>query len=399
MGLSFHFEYYVALLSALVAVLLFFAHREKSLSPRILAAYFLCASYMLFLHTLVRYGDFIYFPHLWRTNEIVGMLNPALAFIYVRSVLEQRYQFRRSDIVLLSLSIIMVFCFLHFYMQPADYKRTVILTALSNKSVYVQANEGILPPGVALLTRSTFGIIMIVCQFVLLYRWYTRTRPLLPNSRQNLNIFRWLLFLSTAIGLTFCLLIGQHIFQFFHEKDFYWVISTTLMTTLFSTLIYLFLQPAILYGLQGWSSAEETSFAPGPPVETKKANRRADSSKADSGLIREKVEQHLTDNKPFIARGYAIANLSAEIGVPLYQLSAFINQQYGQSFNEFINGYRIKYIKEVLLKEPGVEHYTLEALGKKAGFNSRSTFIAAVKKQTGQTPSAFLQDINLDAGS
>lgn len=396
MGLSFHLEYYVSLLSALVALLLYFAHRERSLAPQILALYFLCASYMLFLHALVRYGDFIYFPHLWRTNEFVGMLNPALAFIYVRSVLEQRYQFRRSDIILLSLSIIMALFFLDFYIQSADYKRSVIMPALSNKSVYVQAKEGLLPPGVALMIRSVFGITMVAGQFVLLYLWYTRTRPLLPNSSQNLNIFRWLLFLSSAIGLTFCLLIAQHIFQFFHEKDFYWVISTTLMTTLFSTLLYLFFKPNILYGLQGWTTVEKEDLPAGSSAEIKKISRRGDISKSYGGVIREKVELHLIEKKPFLGKGYTIANLSAEIGVPLYQLSAFINQQYGQSFNEFINGYRINYIKEILLKEPGIENYTLEALGKKAGFNSRSTFIAAVKKQTGQTPSSFLQHIDLN---
>jgi Tfp pilus assembly PilM family ATPase len=77
------------------------------------------------------------------------------------------------------------------------------------------------------------------------------------------------------------------------------------------------------------------------------------------------VESHIQQQKPFLRRGYTIANLSAEVGVPLYQLSAFINQQYGQSFNEFINGYRIHYIKEVLLNEPGADQYTLEAMGKK----------------------------------
>jgi AraC-like DNA-binding protein/membrane protein YdbS with pleckstrin-like domain len=391
MELSFHYEYFISLLTAVVALILLFAHREQSLSPRILALFFLCVSYMVFFYALVRYGDFIHFPHLWRTSVFVGTLQPVLAFIYVRSVLEQRYGFQRSDILLLAVPFLLALTFLGFYILPAEAKEGVIREALSNKSLYLQENEGILPPRFALLFRDFFAISLVMAQGVLLYRWNKHTRPRLPENPQNRSIFRWLVFLTATIGLTFALTTIQQLFQFFQAKDFYWITSSTVMVAVVSALVYLLIRPNILYGLHGWvKPVIQETLPDGPAAETKPLSRKWHMSAAYGEKLRDKVEAYIGAQQPYLRRGYTIANMSAELGVPLYQLSAFINQQYGQSFNEFINGYRVQYIKDVLLKEPDAEQYTLEALGKKAGFNSRSTFIAAVKKQTGQTPSAFL---------
>lgn len=391
MELGFHYEYFISLLTAVVALVLFFVHRERTLSPRILALFFLCVSYMVFFYALVRYGDFVHFPHLWRTSVLVGTLQPVLAFIYVRSVLEQRYGFRRSDILLLSVPFLLALTFLGFYILPAEAKEGVIREALSNKSLYLQENEGILPPRFALLFRDFFALGLVAGQLVLLYRWNKHTRPRLPDNPQNLAIFRWLVFFTGTIGLTFALTTIQQVFQFFQTKDFYWMTTSTVMVAVVSALVYLFIRPNILYGLHGWAKpAIPEKPLDAAVAETKPSSRRVQISTEYGDMLHRKVETYLGEQKPFLRRGYTIANMSAELGVPLYQLSAFINQQYGQSFNEFINGYRVRYIKDVLLKEPDAEQYTLEAIGKKAGFNSRGTFIAAVKKQTGQTPSAFL---------
>ena len=72
-------------------------------------------------------------------------------------------------------------------------------------------------------------------------------------------------------------------------------------------------------------------------------------------------------------------------------LSAFINQAYGKNFNEWVNENRIMYLRQLLQQNPDYRKYTLEALGKLVGFNSRTTFIAAVKKTTRQTPSEFFE--------
>lgn len=68
-------------------------------------------------------------------------------------------------------------------------------------------------------------------------------------------------------------------------------------------------------------------------------------------------------------------------------ISHIINEEFGQNFNQFINSYRVKKAME-LLSEPTCK-YTIEAISEMAGFNSKSTFNAAFKKQTGITPSYF----------
>jgi AraC-like DNA-binding protein len=391
MDLPLHYEYFISLLCAVVALVLFFAHRERTLSPRTLALYFFCVSYMVFFYALIRYGDIIHFPHLWRTSVFFGMLNPALAFIYVRSVLEKRSYFVRSDIILLAMPVILALTFSSFYLQPAGVKIAVIRGTMASKALYLEENEGLLPPGVSLMIRNFFGITMATVQAILLYRWYMRTRPELPDNPQNRAIFRWLVFFTAATGLTFILTTGQHFFQFFHEEDFYWITSSTVMVAVVSALIYLFLKPNILYGLHGWARPVDMKELPEvSALEAKQSSRREHYNSVQADNIRGKVETYFEENRPYLRQGYTIANMSVEVGVPLHQLSAFINQDLGLSFKEFLNGYRVQYIKDVLSMEPDAHQYTLEAIGKKAGFNSRGTLIRAVKKKTGQTPSSFL---------
>jgi len=106
-----------------------------------------------------------------------------------------------------------------------------------------------------------------------------------------------------------------------------------------------------------------------------------------SNTILDNLESHLRDNKPFLKNGYTIRDLSAELGIPVYQISALINKVHGKNFNEFINEHRLDHLVALAATEPTIHQYTLEALGHLAGFQSRNAFISAAKRRTGRTPS------------
>jgi len=69
-------------------------------------------------------------------------------------------------------------------------------------------------------------------------------------------------------------------------------------------------------------------------------------------------------------------------------LSQIINQKEGKNFYDFVNTYRIEEVKSHL-SDPKYAHYSILGIGLEAGFKSKSTFNAAFKKMTGQTPTAF----------
>jgi len=106
--------------------------------------------------------------------------------------------------------------------------------------------------------------------------------------------------------------------------------------------------------------------------------------------IRKALENHFRENRPFLRNGYSIRDLSIELGIPIHQLSQFINQKYGKNFNEWINEFRVDHFRDHLSMDPNVHHYTVEALGQMSGFQSRNAFITAMKRRTGSTPSEML---------
>ncbi len=100
----------------------------------------------------------------------------------------------------------------------------------------------------------------------------------------------------------------------------------------------------------------------------------------------------MTRNKPYLNKQYTIHNLGEEVGIPVYQLSPIINKHYQSNFNVWVNRYRINHFIE-LCRNNKRDVLTLAGIAEEAGFNNRSTFINAFKKETGTTPGNFLKQL------
>jgi AraC-like DNA-binding protein len=168
------------------------------------------------------------------------------------------------------------------------------------------------------------------------------------------------------------------------------IIVLTIGLNVLFIAIYLFTKPTILYGIKGWihSTPDEATVLISSD-EAKPALKRTFLSAIEGKEYKQIIESHFAEKNPFCMPGYSIRDLSIGVNIPVYQLSAFINQEYGKNFSEWINDHRFLFLQKMVAENGDFHLYTLEALGKLAGFNSRTSFISAIKKRTGKTPSEY----------
>jgi AraC-like DNA-binding protein len=118
-----------------------------------------------------------------------------------------------------------------------------------------------------------------------------------------------------------------------------------------------------------------------------------------SNLTPGQIEQYkkqllalLNTEKLFLDPQVSLADLSEKLSISTKHLSQVINQSFSKSFFDFINAYRIQEVQQILKESRDDKLTVLEAMYE-AGFNSKSSFNTAFKKETGQTPSEFRKSI------
>lgn len=125
--------------------------------------------------------------------------------------------------------------------------------------------------------------------------------------------------------------------------------------------------------------------------ETKALNKQ---KPALDDRFKEQVTRHLEklmlEKKPFLNSNYTLKEMAADLDMPLYQLSAYINQVTGTNFNDLLNKQRIDYCLK-LIANGDMAKLNLHGLALTCGFNNRNTFSIAFKKFTGKTPSEYLR--------
>ena len=79
----------------------------------------------------------------------------------------------------------------------------------------------------------------------------------------------------------------------------------------------------------------------------------------------------------------------AQLGTNTKYISSCINSEAGCPFNEYVNGYRIRYAQQLLRERPGRR---LSDVADAAGFSGESSFYRNFKAVTGLTPAEWLAE-------
>ena len=106
----------------------------------------------------------------------------------------------------------------------------------------------------------------------------------------------------------------------------------------------------------------------------------------------EKLTKLMEAEAPYLDPTVTLKDLASMMNIPANQLSQLLNEGFHQNFAAFINTYRLRDFK-AKVSDPANQHLTLLGLAYESGFGSKTVFNTFFKKAMGQTPKAYLKQI------
>ncbi len=126
-------------------------------------------------------------------------------------------------------------------------------------------------------------------------------------------------------------------------------------------------------------------------VEVDEKSLNLETDKIDSYI--KQINSYM-DKAPYTNPDFDMKTISTSLGIPYYHLE-FLFRYYNQyTFAEYRNMVRVRHVLNDIDQGERANH-TLEELGKKAGFSSRSSFFRVFKQVTGKTPKQYFEDSDL----
>lgn len=107
-------------------------------------------------------------------------------------------------------------------------------------------------------------------------------------------------------------------------------------------------------------------------------------------MLTNRLTKLMDTEKLYLDNELGLPQLAAEMGLSLHDLSYVLNEGLGKNFFQFINTYRVDEAKQLILS-PKHKHLNILGIAYSAGFNSKTTFNTSFKKETGLSPSQFMQ--------
>jgi AraC-like DNA-binding protein len=276
--------------------------------------------------------------------------------------------------------------YLHFI--PAAIFCIYLLPTLLFSGIYNH------PPHLIGLVLQTFFV--LIARFQLLVYWLLSIRRLNRHTK-NIQLITsdtgpvdlgWLKGLLITIG---CMVILFTLLVFFNLGAF----STVYMAGIFLSgslfMLYYMQAQREVYAYKPEIIAEINEVILEASTPLKSVLPKMDQ--AQLAELKLRLELLMKDDKLYLDSELSLPQLATQLNTPIHVLSWLLNNEYNLNFFQFINGYRVLEVKRALLSG---RHKQLNILGIafNSGFNSKTTFNTAFKKETGLSPTEFIKKVS-----
>ena len=379
-NIDFSYTGISAFLGTIFGLFLIFKPKDKFYLNVLLGFIFIAFARFLAFSPLFKNNYQFYLENAIITRPFYFLIPPVLYF-YVSFRLSQKLAWEKRDLYHLIPFFLFALDTSVFLFSPQGVKNNLLISIGVDYKVLFNGQVGIF--------SSSIFYLGILLQFhiyqVYLIRYFFKYLYFLRDLYFNWSLF--LVFSVSAIFLTI------------EVRTFYIYIMTTFSPGIFQNLFFTVNKTICLIFFNGiWISYLIRYIIP-------LFKNQEEAELADYSIPQKKEKQLLTDELETIElklndffnsstllfdSSFNINRLATEIGVPSNVLTKYFNQFLGMRYNHAINKIRIEKLLEMVESDNDIfKHITMEAIGNKIGFSSKSSFYAAFSREMGCTPAEY----------
>nr|WP_324257234.1 AraC family transcriptional regulator [Cellvibrio fontiphilus] len=110
-----------------------------------------------------------------------------------------------------------------------------------------------------------------------------------------------------------------------------------------------------------------------------------------------RIRATMENQQLYLTQNLTIEDFAKQVGIHYREVSSIINSEFNTNFFEFVNEYRVKRAKQLLL-DPAKAQMTILDILLESGFNSKSSFHRFFKRYTGTSAAEFRKQGGTQSG-
>lgn len=320
-----------------------------------------------------------------------------LAYLYVKSIIQDNVQFNKYDA-------------LHFIMFGIIFIGSLPYNLTSWFVKYQAANDIInhswnilnypdinkfISSRVNYALKGIHIFLYLIGIWTIIIKYEVKKSTLGKRVKQQKKINHWLIFFAVIVTCLFVIISIKFVTYLGVEDKFTLQFEGKILFAIvfmgcLVLILGLILFPQILYGMpvEKLRLEDDNKIEPKALLSSEAENDSFHEDYIDE--IRLLLENWKKGNK-FLNIDSSIYKLAEEINLPIHHVTYFFNQINNEKYIDWRNRLRVEYAISLIDNQKNFDK-TIVVLGKECGFRSYATFIHCFKQVTGKLPKEYIKE-------